>query len=324
VATVVDYYTRFVTRFADVQALAGTSMDAVMPYWAGLGYYARARNLHRCAQIVCTDWGGHFPLDVQALQTLPGIGRSTAAAIAAFCGGQRTPILDGNVKRVLTRCFGITRYPGLRAIEQQLWQLAETLVQAAPKNLDMRAYTQGLMDLGASVCTRSTPQCSACPLAKNCAAHANGTQHLIPAPRPPRVLPERDCHVLVWHTPHTVLLQRRPPQGIWGGLWTLPQFETEADLFLFCQRPGVSRPPAQRMATFSHTFTHFKLHITPWWMPCQDERSHAPVPVDHGTDNLAQAWTRWDRLPQTALPAPIKKLLAGSRADIKADISRRP
>jgi len=321
VGTVIDYYTRFIQRFADVQALAAASADEVMPYWAGLGYYARARNLHRCAQLVCSEWAGQFPLDVQSLQTLPGIGRSTAAAIAAFCGGQRTPILDGNVKRVFARCFGITQYPGLRTVEQQLWQLAETLVQHAPPDLDMAAYTQGLMDLGASVCTRGKPQCRACPLVADCAAHANQTQHLLPAPKPRRALPERHCHVLILHTPQAVLLERRPPHGIWGGLWTLPQFEAQTELFHFCQHQGLACTEAQRMAAFSHTFTHFRLHITPWLLPCSSHGHRSPtlaepLPVyGKDRDETSCAWTRWDALGDTALPAPIKKLLAGLGSD---------
>jgi len=311
VSTVIDYYTRFIARFPDVQTLASSASDEVMPYWAGLGYYARARNLHRCAQKVCEDWGGQFPLDVQTLQTLPGIGRSTAAAIAAFCSGQRTPILDGNVKRVFARCFGVTEYPGARQVEQRLWNLAEMLVEHAPPDLDMVAYTQGLMDLGSGTCTRSKPQCAACPLKQYCAACFSQTQHLIPAPKPRRTLPERDCCVLILHTSQAVLLQRRPPRGIWGGLWTLPQFETETDLRQFCQNMGLACRTDQHMAGFSHTFTHFKLHITPWLLHCKSVLNE-PSPSYGET---ASVWTAWEALTQTALPAPIKKLLSGVKPD---------
>jgi len=311
VATVIDYYTRFIARFPDVQTLAAAASDEVMPYWAGLGYYARARNLHRCAQKICADWRGQFPLDVHTLQTLPGIGRSTAAAIAAFCSGQRTPILDGNVKRVFARCFGVTEYPGLRQVEQRLWQLAESLVEHAPPDLDMVAYTQGLMDLGSGICTRSKPQCAACPLKQHCVACSSQTQHLIPAPKPRTALPERTCCVLILHTAHAVLLQRRPPRGIWGGLWTLPQFETETALRQFCQNLGLACNAEQRMAAFSHTFTHFKLHITPWLLRCKPILNE-PSPSD---GEPISAWTAWEALAQTALPAPIKKLLSGVKPD---------
>lgn len=303
VATVIGYYTRFLERFPDVQALGGASQDEVMPYWAGLGYYARARNLHRCAQMVCEQWQGRFPTDPEALEQLPGIGRSTAAAIAAFSTGQRTPILDGNVKRVFARYFGFREHPGLRQVEQRMWQLADAIVAQAPASLDMAAYTQGLMDLGSSLCARGKPQCEACPLQTGCQAHADGTQHLIPAPKPRKAIPERACHVLILENAGTVLLERRPPSGIWGGLWTLPQYETETELMQACRHYGLSCTSQHRMAGLVHVFTHFRLHITPWHL-CSDALSDAASASD-------RAWTPVQALPDTALPAPVKKLLQG-------------
>lgn len=303
VATVIGYYTRFLERFPDVQALGSASQDEVMPYWAGLGYYARARNLHRCAQIVCEQWQGRFPTCPQELEQLPGIGRSTAAAIAAFSTGQRTPILDGNVKRVFARYFGFREHPGQRQVELRMWELADTIMAQAPADLDMTAYTQGLMDLGSSLCARGKPQCGACPLAENCQARADGTQHLIPTPKPRKAIPERSCHVLILEDAQAVLLERRPPSGIWGGLWTLPQFETEEELMQACQHYGLNCGDQHRMAGLVHVFTHFKLHITPWHV-----RSEALSARETRPDS---AWTAVQALPDTALPAPIKKILDG-------------
>ncbi|MCB5363556.1 A/G-specific adenine glycosylase [Pusillimonas sp. CC-YST705] len=302
VATVIAYYTRFLERFPDVQALAAATQDEVMPYWAGLGYYARARNLHRCAQIVCEQWQGRFPTNPEDLQQLPGIGRSTAAAIAAFSTGMRTPILDGNVKRVFARYFSFREHPGLRLVEQRMWALAEDIVAQGPADLDMVAYTQGMMDLGASLCSRGKPQCDACPLAQGCQARADGTQHLIPAPKPRKAIPERECHVLILENAQAVLLQRRPSSGIWGGLWTLPQFDTEAELQQACRHYGLACAKDRRMASMVHVFTHFKLTITPWHL------TNASVVTEPAAD---QQWAALSRLPSVALPAPIKKLLEG-------------
>lgn len=302
VATVIGYYQRFLERFPDVRALGEASQDEVMPYWAGLGYYARARNLHRCAQIVCEQYQGQFPTDPEALQALPGIGRSTAAAIAAFSTGSRTPILDGNVKRVFARYFGIREHTGLRQVEQFMWEQAHIIVDQSPNNLDMAAYTQGLMDLGSSLCARGKPQCAACPLVQDCRAYAEGIQHLLPAPKPRKVQPERECHVLIWEQGQAVLLERRPPTGIWGGLWTLPQFETEAELLQACRQQGLSCSPQQRMASLLHVFTHFRLTITPWHVRSEGRVSELKP---------ESAWSPIQALPDAALPAPIRKLLQG-------------
>jgi A/G-specific adenine glycosylase len=302
VATVAGYYTRFVERFPDVQALASASLDELMPYWAGLGYYARARNLHRCARQVCEQWQGRFPVDAQQLEQLPGIGRSTAAAISAFAAGRRAPILDGNVKRVFARYFGIAEHPGLRQVEQRMWALAQDIIEQAPADLDMTAYTQGLMDLGSSLCARGKPSCEACPLAPGCQARAQGTQQSIPAPRPRKAVPTRACHILIAQSENAVLLRRRPSSGIWGGLWTPPQFETETELMQACAHLGWPCSSRNRMAGLVHVFTHFKLHITPWHV-------RAATPSSEATPG--QAWVPAQDLPRTALPAPIKKIFEG-------------
>ncbi len=228
VATVTGYYTRFVGRFPDVFALAGADIDEVLRHWSGLGYYGRARNLHRSARTIATEFGGAFPRDPESLQRLPGIGRSTAAAIAVFAFGARAPILDGNVKRVFCRVFGVEGFPGERPVEDRLWALAQ---RELPRR-DIERYTQGLMDLGATVCTRVGPRCGDCPLAAHCDARLTGRIAALPWPRPARTLPLRDADLVLALTapsgPIEVLLERRAPRGIWGGLWSLPEFAPPA------------------------------------------------------------------------------------------------
>jgi len=303
VTTVIGYYERFLQRFPTIRTLAEASQDEVMPYWAGLGYYARARNLHRCAQVICESWGGEFPREAADIMTLPGIGRSTAAAIAAFSHGERSPIMDGNVKRVFTRYFGIEGEPSTRAVEQLLWQMAEQVVEAAPADLDMKAYTQGLMDLGSTVCTRGRPACEACPLAQGCRARAQGRQHELPTPKRRKQQAERHCTVLILESAGSVLMHQRPSSGIWGGLLSLPQFDSSRELESACVHWGLTLAPAQKMAGLSHTFTHFKLHIEPWLVV-----SSKGLVMEPAADHL---WLPISDLPQAALPAPVRKLLDG-------------
>ncbi|NLC37227.1 MAG: A/G-specific adenine glycosylase [Alcaligenaceae bacterium] len=300
VGTVIPYYQRFLERFPDLQTLAGAGQEDVMPYWAGLGYYARARNLHRCAQVLVAEHGGHFPPDSRAIAGLPGIGRSTASAIAAFAYGERSPIMDGNVKRVFTRFFGVHGYPGLRAVEQRLWGLAETALERAPDDLDMTAYTQGLMDLGAQLCSRGKPQCEACPLASNCEAKRLGLQRELPEPRPRRTIPDRHCAMLILHGDKHVLLEKQPQSGVWGGLWSLPRYDSSHALAEACISQGIAVPDSGRMATFVHTFTHFRLHIEPWMVD---------VPRRAAEWLPEQSWTPFELLPHIALPAPVRTLL---------------
>ena len=303
VSTVIGYYERFLARFPDLQTLAQATQDEVMPYWAGLGYYARARNLHRCAQEICQHWHGRFPPQASDIMQLPGIGRSTAAAIAAFAYGERSPIMDGNVKRVFTRYFGIYGNPAVRATELALWQTAEEVVQAAPDSLDMAAYTQGLMDLGSGCCTRSSPNCNACPLRTNCYAFTEMRQHELPTPKQKKQIDERQCQMLILKNQDSVLLERRPSPGIWGGLWSLPQYEDLDSLKNACLNWGQTPVPAHKMAALLHTFSHFRLHIEPWYVKCS-----TPVLAQARPD---QAWISIQDLPATALPAPVKKILMG-------------
>ena len=300
VSTVIPYYERFLQRFPDIHSLARAEQEEVMPYWAGLGYYARARNLHRCAQVLVTEHGGRFPRTSQEIATLPGIGRSTAAAIAAFSTGERSPIMDGNVRRVFTRYFGIHGYPGLRAVEQQLWSLAESALELAPRDLDMAAYTQGLMDLGSQVCTRGKPQCLICPLASDCEAKRLGLQQALPEPRPRRSVPERSCAMLLLHGHGHVLLEKQPENGLWGGLWSLPRYEDAQALATACRARGIKVTEQGRMASFVHVFTHFRLHIEPWRL---EAGPHVAQPQTH------ESWIPYERLSETAVPTPVRNLL---------------
>lgn len=301
VSTVLGYYERFLARFPTVQALAAAHQDEVMPYWAGLGYYARARNLHRCAQTVQEQYQGQFPTDSRVLASLPGIGPSTAAAIAAFSVGERAPIMDGNVKRVFCRYFGVYGPTHLRATEKQLWQLAHQALEQAPADLNMSAYTQGQMDLGAQVCSRGQPACSLCPLQEGCYALAHQVQTELPTPKPRTQQAERSCHMLIWQQGEQVLLEQRPNQGIWGGMLSLPQFEIEADLAQFLINHGTQLHQAQKMAEFTHVFSHFKLHITPWWLK-NPTVLYEPKPDER--------WLKSEELAVAALPAPVSKLLS--------------
>lgn len=310
VTTVLGYYERFLQRFPDLHSLAVAQQDEVMPYWAGLGYYARARNLHRCAQIIVADFEGAFPRTQAQLQTLPGIGPSTAAAVAAFAFGERVSILDGNVKRVLARFAGVFTPTQRSATEKMLWELAQQLVDAAPDSLDMTAYTQGLMDLGALICTRHHAQCSACPVQRHCYAHQQQCVAQLPAPNPRRSYPTRRRHMLIWvGQDNQLLLQQRPNTGIWGGLLALPAFTSQAKLRDF-YRPQISRLGQPRTALKSlpavlHRFTHFALDIRPWLLHTPElNPANLSLP---STENYV--WVDIQTLSEQALPAPIQRLL---------------
>lgn len=312
VSTVVGYYERFLSRFPTIPSLARASLDEVMPYWAGLGYYARARNLHRCAQELATNHGNQFPKCASAITQLPGIGRSTAAAIAAFCFGHRTPIMDGNVKRVFTRYFGIYGDTGKRVTEQLLWKQAEAVLAAAPESLEMGAYTQGLMDLGSGCCTRARPACQRCPLSSSCYANTHLVQHELPTPKLKKTVPERQCKMLILNIKGAILLERQPSPGIWGGLWSLPQFDDAASLQTALSNYGIDSGRPQKLAATLHTFTHFKLHIEPWYV-----QSETPVLMEA---RVAQNWVPINTLALTALPAPIKTMLTGLFPPQEAEI----
>lgn len=272
-----------------------------MPYWAGLGYYARARNLHRCARIIASDWGGQFPKDIDELTNLPGIGRSTAAAITAFAFGQHNPIMDGNVKRVFTRYFGIEGETGRRAVEQQLWQLAQSALAQSAHEINISAYTQGLMDLGATVCARRQPQCDRCPLAPNCYARRAGRQGDLPTPKARKKAPRRSCHMLIARHGNDVLLEQQPSPGIWGGLWSLPQYDDVTAMHAHMQNMGLAPGMESPLQPFTHVFSHFTLQVEPWLIQTSSLPVAEPQP--------AQSWKAIDTLHAVALPSPVKTLL---------------
>jgi A/G-specific adenine glycosylase len=296
VATVLAYYDRFLERFPTVAALAAAPLDDVLAAWSGLGYYSRARNLHRCAQVVVHGHGGAFPRTSRELAALPGIGRSTAAAIAAFCFGERAAILDGNVKRVLTRVLGFDADIALATHEAALWAQAEALLPAH----DIDAYTQGLMDLGATLCTARRPACAACPLAASCVARAQGDPERYPV-KTRRTTRGRRENALLWLAHgDTVWLTQRPPEGVWAGLWSLPEFASTADLQSLSHLwPGTSQP----LPSFTHVLTHFDwlLHPVRHELPRRAKSIEAALPPG-----------RWVARPQAltmGLPAPVRKLL---------------
>ncbi len=298
VAAVIPYYRRFVQRFPDVQTLAGASQDEVLTYWSGLGYYARGRNLHAAAQQLVQCHGGRFPRTAREIEALPGIGRSTASAIAAFAFGERTAILDGNVKRVLARYHGVAGWPGEAAVQARLWQLAEKLLPSR----QVEAYTQGLMDLGATVCTRAKPSCGACPVGAGCIARRKGLSQTIPAPRPRQALPRRQATWLVLVFQNEILLERRPPSGIWGGLWAFPEAHGQ-DIGAFCRRSlGCEIGATRALEPFEHGFTHFRLSIRPLLCPVRRIQAGA----QEGGQRL---WIDLEAARGAALPTPVRKLL---------------
>jgi A/G-specific adenine glycosylase len=270
----------------------------VLGHWSGLGYYARARNLHRCAQRLVSEYGGGFPADAAEIAELPGIGRSTAAAIAAFAYGKRAAILDGNVKRVLTRVHGIAGFPGAAKVERQLWSLAESLL---PER-GIEAYTQGLMDLGATVCTRAKPACHVCPFENECVARRDGRIAELPTPKPKKTLPERRSEVLVLWRDDRFLLEQRPPTGIWGGLWGLPEIVAGETPAAAAARRGFTTAEAIPQPALVHVFTHFRLTIVPWLARIVGEQPQV-------REAEALRWLEQSKLAAAPLPTPVRRLL---------------
>lgn len=264
VATVVGYFERFMANFPTLDRLADGSTDEVLHLWTGLGYYARGRNLHKTARKIKAEFNGEFPTDLEQLMALPGIGRSTAGAIIAIACGGRAPILDGNVKRVLSRCFAVPGWPGQSQVANQLWALAERLTP----RIRVADYTQAIMDLGATLCTRSRPDCANCPMAEICIARNHNTIAAYPGKKTRQPLPVRSiCMLLIENASGEFLLEKRPSQGLWGGLWGFPEAEPNAIDRVLAEQ-SLTPAAEQPIAPFRHTFTHFHLDITPIHVTC--------------------------------------------------------
>ncbi len=337
VATVIPYYLRFVASFPTIDALAAATEEQVLAHWSGLGYYARGRNLHKAARIVAERFGGEFPHRIEDIIELPGIGRSTAAAICALAFHERRAILDGNVKRVLARYCGIEGWAGDKKVEAQLWQQAESLlpppcrgrvgegvetsqtstpILAFPlqggrdvstehewpaTNSDVATYIQAQMDIGATVCTRGKPKCDACPVQSDCIAYQTGRVQQLPAPRPRKAVPERSATFLLLMHGNDILLKKRAPTGIWGGLWCPPQFDDEAAARDWFERNGMEASHGEKLETFTHAFTHFKLHIT----PLKIQLAHKPLRAEQP----GSVWLDVEEALRAAIPTPVRKVL---------------
>ena len=311
VATVIEYYIRFLERFPTVAKLAEAGEDAVLGLWSGLGYYSRARNLHRCAQDVVAHYGGQFPRTAAQLQTLPGIGRSTAAAIASFCFGERVAILDGNVKRVLTRVLGFSADLAKSANEHALWAKATELLPISNLPESMPRYTQGLMDLGATICSGRQPKCLLCPVQKICLSRADGNPEKYPVKMRTLKRSQQALSLLLARRPDGACwLEKRPVPGIWGGLFCLPAFESDEALKAFL--PPVLPFEVQPLPPLIHVLTHKDLHLSPWHARLLS--THA-LPSVEKVGNSNGAWfspSQWEGL---GLPAPIRKLLEQYASD---------
>jgi len=297
VATVIPYFQRFITSFPHIAALAAATEDQVLAHWSGLGYYARGRNLHKAARIIVAKFDGKFPQKYEDILELPGIGRSTAAAVCALAFHQRRAILDGNVKRVLARYCGVEGWAGEKKVEARLWQQAEALLPTD----EVATYTQALMDMGAIICTRSKPKCVLCPVQSDCVALQTERISQLPTPRPKKSVPERRAVFLLLMHGNDILLEKRPSSGIWGGLWCPPQFNDEVAAKEWFLRIGMDASEGVRLETFTHTFTHFKLHITP-----------LTIQLARKSLQVAQAGSVWLDLEEAlgaAIPTPVRAML---------------
>ncbi|MGC2047444.1 MAG: A/G-specific adenine glycosylase [Gallionella sp.] len=298
VATVIPYFQRFIASFPTIAALAAASEEQVLTHWSGLGYYARGRNLRRTAQIIAGQHGGEFPRQFEQILKLPGIGRSTAAAICALAHHERRAILDGNVKRVLARYSGIEGWAGNKEVEMRLWKKAEELL---PQR-DIARYIQAQMDLGATLCTRSRPECGECPVNTDCVAFQSGRVSELPTPRPRKAVPERHSTFLLFMSGRDILLEKRAPQGIWGGLWCPPQLEEgQGDETDYVRRSGIVVSERRTLAGFNHTFTHFKLNITPVLLRVENKPQRVQQP--------GSMWIDMEDALQGAIPTPVRKML---------------
>ncbi|MCW8885982.1 MAG: A/G-specific adenine glycosylase [Motiliproteus sp.] len=307
VATVIPYYQRFMDAFPDVESLAAADIDQVLHLWTGLGYYARGRNLHKTAIQVVQEQGGEFPLTVSEMEQLPGIGRSTAGAILAIASGVRAPILDGNVKRVLARFEAQPGWYGQSAVLKKLWAYSE---RYTPNNR-VGDYTQAMMDLGATLCTRSRPRCGECPLVENCSAYATDTVDRFPEPRPKKQIPLKQCWMLLLEDGNgQVQLHRRPPAGIWGGLWCFPEYPSHEALLTEAEGLGYQPDNSPSIDSFTHTFSHYQLRVHPVRMRVGEQCQQVAEAKD-------QLWCDLHQPAEVGLAAPVKKLLKQLAKDHK-------
>jgi A/G-specific adenine glycosylase len=301
VSTVIPYYHRFMAAYPTVQDLANAETDEVMHYWTGLGYYARARNLHKTAQIISHQLGGKFPSTVDSLSALPGIGRSTAGAICAIAFKRRAAILDGNVKRVLARFSATDGWPGKAQVMQRLWALTEKYTPEAR----IADYTQAMMDLGATVCTRSNPKCTECPLNTHCRAYKDDSVHQFPGKKPKKALPVKEkIMLLIRNVQGEILLQQNPPTGLWGGLWVLPMVDSSAEIDAMCSTFGLSIKHKTPLQPRRHTFSHFHLDYHPIEIDAYNHGHQWKIQQSAG-----QVWYNLENPLLLGLPAPIKALL---------------
>lgn len=297
VATVIPYFNRFIAQFPTINDLAAAPLDHVLHLWTGLGYYARARNLHKTAQQVATQFGGQFPTTFDDIIALPGIGRSTAGAILSLALNQHYPILDGNVKRVLARHFAIAGWPGKKEVENQLWTISTAVTPAK----QVGAYNQAMMDMGAMICTRTKPKCDLCPVSATCLARANDAWADFPGKKPKQKQPEKQTYFLIVQQNDQVWLEQRPQSGIWGGLYCFPQFSSPEEAQIWLEKQSINHTKIVESISFRHTFTHFHLDITP-----------LIVQTAKTQDYLAENNGIWYKLHQPAtigLAAPVERLL---------------
>ena len=297
VATVVPYFERFMSRFPNVEVLSAADLDEVLVFWAGLGYYARARNLHKAARCLMERYNGRFPQDLASLMSLPGIGRSTAGAILSFGMDRSAPILDGNIKRLLCRYAGLEGWPGESRTNRELWHLSETYTPGEK----VAAYNQAMMDLGALVCTKRYPHCETCPLRDGCLSHCRGITDVIPMTKPRRTLPVRHCFMLVLrNAAGEVYLEKRAPAGLWGGLRSFPEFSSEGELLAWCSGRRIDTSRLECLRQRRHTFSHYHLDFTPVLVHTEQRYGFVGEGTGHG-------WFHPEALPGS--PAPIQRLL---------------
>lgn len=300
VSTVIPYFERFTRQFPDLVCLAAAHVDDALALWSGLGYYARARNLHKTAQIIVREYQGEFPRDIEALMSLPGIGRSTAGAILSLAMKQAAPILDGNVKRVLMRFYALEGWSGTSDVEKKLWALSTALTP----DKSCRQYNQAMMDIGATLCTRHQAKCTQCPLQSRCLAFAQQRVNELPQPKPKKSLPLRACQLLVIRNQdNEFFMEKRPTKGLWGGLWSFPQIPLDAAAEEIClQRWHFLVRHVETLPVFRHSFSHFHLDVHPVILALS--RNDLMI-----AENSQYRWVKLAQLTQLGLAAPVSKIL---------------